>query len=102
MPVQKGQIYLIDSFYLGFINVPSAEIGIEIEEVDHANDFISLRLVPFHQKSSERTFLTIAHWFETQYPLLSDRKTLLKKANFFEMLVSNKAARLADTFRSLP
>lgn len=92
MSLVKGQLYLINSFDLGFINILPADILMKVKNADPSTNELELVPIPLPGHQECDTFLRVARWFEEDYPARSKVDCILKNAGAFERLIRLKIA----------
>jgi hypothetical protein len=101
MPVQQGQLYLVNTFDLGFINILPADILIEVKVADACANLLELAPLPLPDGEVCDSFRRIVRWFEEDYPGRSKENCILKNVSAFETLISRKIAVPAGRERLL-
>lgn len=92
MSIIKGQLYLINSFDLGFINILPVDILMKVISADPATNELELAPIPLPGCHECATFLRVARWFEQDYPARSKEYCILKNVSAFEKLIRLKIA----------
>ena len=92
MSIGKGQLYRINSFDLGFINVTPVDIVLKITNIDSSTDELELAFVSAGVCNFVDTGAAIGRWFKEVYPSRSKENCLLKNACAFEKFVDLKLA----------
>ena len=92
MSIGKGQLYRINSFDLGFINVTPVDIVLKITNIDSSTDELELAFVSAGVCNFVDTGAAIGRWFKEIYPSRSKENCLLKNACVFERFVDLKFA----------
>jgi hypothetical protein len=92
MAIGKGQLYKVNSFDLGFINVTPVDIVLKIANIDRSTDELELVFVSAGVSSRMDTAAAIVKWFKEIYPSRSKENCLLKNARVFERFVDLKFA----------
>jgi len=94
MPMLKGQLYMTNSFHLGFINLLPVDLLLEVRQVDYGANEVELVPRPLQGEAGCHSLRRIARWFETEYPARTSVNCLLKNARAFQLLISQQTAVL--------
>ena len=91
-----GQLYLTNSFSLGFINVTPMDLLLEVKGCDPDSNEVELKPSPPRGDAGRDSWQHIIRWFESEYPGKTSANCLLKNASAFEQLISQQAAILVE------
>ena len=96
MSITLGQHYRINSFNLGFIHLPPAEVIVVITQLDHTDDSLYLSPLPLPGSLPDDTFFRIAWWFKKEYPTFDKERSPLTNVTEFEKLIKTGMAVLDE------
>jgi hypothetical protein len=97
MPMGKGQLYRVNSFDLGFINMSPVDIVLQVTKIDRAANELELAFVSAASGNLVDTGTAIDRWFNEVYPSRSKDNCMLKNAFAFERFIDMKFAIPEDS-----